>query len=62
MAAFYAQESCPRVTLDCMQMHGAIGGTLEYPLHFWTYRLKVLQGELGGWAAQGEVAAMELWG
>jgi len=60
-AAFYAQDVAPRVVLDCQQMHGAMGCTLEYPLHFWTYRMKVLQGELGGSIAQAEAMAEALW-
>ena len=59
--AYYAQEVGARIVLDCQQMHGAMGCTLEYPLHFWTYRLKVLQGELGGFLAQAESAADLLW-
>jgi hypothetical protein len=61
MAAYYAQEASSRIVLDCQQMHGAMGCTLEYPLHFWTYRLKVLQGELGGFLAQAESASSLLW-
>jgi hypothetical protein len=60
-AAFYAQDSAPRIVLDCQQMHGAMGVTLEYPLHFWTYRMKVLQGELGGSIAQAESMSESLW-
>jgi hypothetical protein len=30
---------------------------LEYPLHLWTYRLKFIQGELGGRAEQAIAAA-----
>jgi alkylation response protein AidB-like acyl-CoA dehydrogenase len=62
IAAFHAQETASRIVLECQQMHGATGGTLEYPLHLWTYRLKVLQGELGGWPAQAGAAADLLWG
>lgn len=62
MAAYFAQESTGRVVMDTMQMHGAMGCTLEYPLHFWTYRLKVLQGELGGALAQSEATAELLFG
>jgi hypothetical protein len=38
-----------------------MGCTLEYPLHFWTYRMKVLQGELGGSLEQAESASALLW-
>ncbi len=47
-AAFYAQESATRVTFELHQMLGAMGMTLEHPLHLWTYRLKCLLSELGG--------------
>jgi hypothetical protein len=60
-AAYYAQEIAGRIVTDCQQFHGAMGLTLEYPLHFWTYRLKVLQGELGGFLQQAEAAAGLLW-
>lgn len=60
-AALYVQEQMRTVIYDCHQFHGAMGLTLEYPLHLWTYRLKFLQGELGGRAAQAEVLAGCIW-
>jgi hypothetical protein len=54
LAAFYAQESVTRITFDLHQMLGAMGMTLEHPLHLWTYRLKALLSELGGRAAQAQ--------
>ena len=36
--------------------------TLEHPLHLWTYRLKLLIGELGGRGANALAAASALWG
>jgi len=60
-AAFYAQDVAPRIVLDCQQMHGAMGCTLEYPLHFWTYRLKVLQADLGGIFRQAARGAAAFW-
>jgi alkylation response protein AidB-like acyl-CoA dehydrogenase len=57
LAAFHAQESATRVTYDLHQMLGAMGMTLEHPLHLWTYRLKVLLGELGGRGAQAHAVA-----
>jgi hypothetical protein len=54
LAAFHAQESVTRVTYDFHQMLGAMGMTLEHPLHLWTYRLKVLLSELGGRGAQAQ--------
>jgi hypothetical protein len=34
-----------------------VGLTLEFPLHLWTYRLKVLQGEAGGRMQQAALVA-----
>jgi hypothetical protein len=34
---------------------------LECPLHFWTHRLKALQGELGGAAFSATQLAREHW-
>jgi hypothetical protein len=52
LAAFHAQDSAARVTYDLHQMLGAMGMTLEHPLHLWTYRLKALLSDLGGRGAQ----------
>ncbi|MBY0420740.1 MAG: hypothetical protein K2Q06_00450, partial [Parvularculaceae bacterium] len=60
-ACFYAQQTMRKVIHDCHQFNGAMGLTLEYPLHLWTYRLKVLQGEAGGRAEQARRAASNLW-
>ena len=61
VALLYAQESMRKVINDCHQFSGAMGLTLEFPLHLWTYRLKVLQGEAGGKAAQGRLVAAQVW-
>jgi hypothetical protein len=58
MAAFHAQESATRITFDLHQMLGAMGMTLEHPLHLWTYRLKALLSELGGRGAQARSVAL----
>lgn len=60
-ACLYAQEAMRKVMTDCHQFSGAMGLTLEFPLHLWTYRLKVLQGEAGGKGAQGQRVADHLW-
>jgi alkylation response protein AidB-like acyl-CoA dehydrogenase len=52
LAAFHAQDSAARITYDLHQMLGAMGMTLEHPLHLWTYRLKALLSDLGGRGAQ----------
>ncbi len=62
MAASYAQEAAKRVGYDYHQFLGAMGMTLEHPLHLWTYRLKFLTGELGGRGANALAAAEALWG
>jgi hypothetical protein len=50
------------VTYDCHQFLGAMGMTLEHPLHLWTYRLKALTSELGGRGANALAAAEAIWG
>lgn len=60
-ACLYAQDAIRKINYDCHQFSGAMGLTLEYPLHLWTYRLKVLQGELGGKNEQGRLLAGHAW-
>jgi hypothetical protein len=62
LAALHAQEAARRVTYDCHQFLGAMGMTLEHPLHLWTYRLKALTSELGGRGANAVAAAEAIWG
>lgn len=62
VACLYAQDIMRQVIHDCHQFSGAMGLTLEYPLHYWTYRLKYIQGEMGGRGTQGQYLAMQLWG
>jgi hypothetical protein len=62
MAAFHAQESARCVVYDFHQFLGGMGMTLEHPLHLWTYRLKLLIGELGGRGANALAAAEAIWG
>jgi Acyl-CoA dehydrogenase, C-terminal domain len=62
LAAFHAQESARAVVYDFHQFLGAMGMTLEHPLHLWTYRLKALIGELGGRGSNALAAARALWG
>lgn len=61
VACLYAQEAMRKVINDCHQFSGAMGLTLEFPLHLWTYRLKVLQGEAGGKGIQAQQVADDLW-
>lgn len=62
LAAFHAQDSATRVIYDVHQMLGAMGMTLEHPLHLWTYRLKALLAELGGRAGQARAVARHCFG
>ena len=60
-ACLYAQDVMRKLIYDCHQFSGAMGLTLEFPLHLWTFRLKVLQGEAGGRSQQGLLAAANIW-
>lgn len=57
LAASHAQESGTRIVYELHQMLGAMGMTLEHPLHLWTYRLKALLSELGGRGGQASAVA-----
>lgn len=60
-AAAFAQARIAQLSYDLHQFSGAMGLTLEYPLHLWTYRLRALAGELGGSGAQARAAAAHAW-
>ncbi|PPE71873.1 acyl-CoA dehydrogenase [Solimonas fluminis] len=62
LAALHAQESATRIAYDLHQMLGAMGMTLEHPLHLWTYRLKALVSELGGRGGQALAVARHAFG
>ncbi len=62
LAALHAQETARTVVYDLHQFMGAMGMSLEHPLHLWTYRLKALASELGGRGANALAAAEALWG
>lgn len=61
IAATFAQDATPRFCTDLHQFCGAMGLTLEFPLHLWTYRLRALLGELGGSSGQAIAAADAAW-
>jgi len=61
MAAGFAQCQVSQFTYDLHQFCGAMGLTLEFPLHLWTYRLRALVGEVGGASAQSQAAARATW-
>jgi len=58
LAAFQAQELGTRAGYEFHQMLGAMGMTLEHPLHLWTYRIKALLSELGGRAGQADAVGV----
>jgi alkylation response protein AidB-like acyl-CoA dehydrogenase len=62
LAACYAQQSVRRLLVDLHQFCGAMGVTYEFPLHFWTYRLRGLQAEAGGLAGAAGAYARMRWG
>lgn len=62
LAALHAQESATRIIYDVHQMLGAMGMTLEHPLHLWTYRLKAILSELGGRGGQARAVAAQCFG
>jgi hypothetical protein len=62
LATLHAQESARACVYDFHQFLGAMGMTLEHPLHLWTYRLKALSSELGGRGGNALAAAQALWG
>jgi hypothetical protein len=61
VAAAYAQHVSQDIVFDCHQFCGAMGLTLEYPLHLWTYRARALQGECGGAAFHAQQASRLTW-
>lgn len=61
IAAGFAQNRIAQFTYDLHQFSGAMGLTLEFPLHHWTYRLRALAGELGGASKQAKAAAAATW-
>jgi len=62
LAAGFAQDRIARFTYDLHQFAGAMGLTLEFPLHLWTYRLRALASDLGGASMQARAAAHAIWG
>lgn len=61
IAAGFAQTRIAEMVYDLQQFTGAMGLTLEYPLHLWTYRLRALAGELGGASVQARQVAAATW-
>jgi hypothetical protein len=61
IASSYAQPAVAGIAYDVHQFSGAMGMTLEYPLHLYTYRARMLQSESGGGRAQIEDAVTAIW-
>ncbi|MBF9033546.1 acyl-CoA dehydrogenase [Rhodobacterales bacterium HKCCE2091] len=58
----WMQASATRIVYDLHQFMGAMGLTLEHPLHRWTYRARWLKSALGGAEANLSLAAARTWG
>ncbi len=61
-ALAHVQQCAPGVIYDLHQFMGAMGLTLEHPLHRWTTRAKMLRADLGGAHAQQLALAEAEWG
>jgi alkylation response protein AidB-like acyl-CoA dehydrogenase len=57
-----AQAMARTIVYDLHQFLGAMGLTLEHPLHRWTYRVKLLRSELGGAERNAQALADLAWG
>ena len=62
LALSQAQAIATRISNDLHQFMGAMGLTLEHPLHRWTYRSKALRSEMGGAGAAQLAYATARWG
>lgn len=60
-ALAHAQHHAGSIVYDLHQFMGATGLTLEHPLHRWTYRVRLLRGELGGSERQFAATARAAW-
>jgi hypothetical protein len=57
----YVQEASTKIVYDLHQFMGAMGLTLEHPLHRWTYRARLLRSSLGGASANLRGASARRW-
>ena len=60
LALGYVQEASTAIIYDLHQFMGAMGVTLEHPLHRWTYRARLLRSSLGGAGANLRLVAAEM--
>ena len=61
LALGYAQSLATGLCYDLHQFMGAMGLTLEHPLHRFTYRAKLLRSELGGATNVFAKTAAAIW-
>lgn len=61
IALGYVQEASTRIVYDLHQFMGAMGLTLEHPLHRWTYRARLLRSTLGGASANMKAVSERRW-
>ena len=62
LAVTHAQQGVQKVVYDLHQFNGAMGVTAEHTLHFWTYRMRALQSEVGGVYEAALDVADQMWG
>ena len=58
----YAQSVATQIGYDLHQFMGAMGLTLEHPLHRWSYRARLLRADLGGASSAFQAYANARWG
>ena len=61
LALGHVQDASTRIVYDLHQFMGAMGLTLEHPLHRWTYRARLLRSALGGAGANYRAASARRW-
>jgi alkylation response protein AidB-like acyl-CoA dehydrogenase len=57
----YGQLMATRIGYDLHQFMGAMGLTLEHPLHRWTYRIRLLRSAFGGASGAMQALASHRW-
>ncbi len=62
VALGYVQRVATAVIYDLHQFMGAMGVTLEHPLHRWTYRARLLRSSIGGADENFRQVSARLWG
>ena len=62
IAATYMQSGVSELMFDLHQFNGGMGMTNEHLLHFWLYRIRALQADVGGPTAASLAIADRRWG